>query len=168
MTKFKKQMIAVAVLAVIGILLGALYFIFKGEDAPISPAPEIVGEIVDGKLLVSGLDEEKSYVWSQDGGKTYKELDKGTKEFFAEKGKICFVKEKDDRSEVATVGGYGEKTKDARPYLFEPVDKLTIDYIFVHNKLDEYNHIRKKSGAYKIEGLEEYETNEQMMVYLRA
>lgn len=167
MTKFKKQMITVIVLAVVGVALGVGYLLFDKGETALNPAPVIAGALDGETLTVSGLDPEKSYVYSLDG-KSYIEIAEGSTEFSVQSGKMCYVKEKDDKSEVAIIGGFGEPTKDGRPYLFEPVEKSELNSIFVHNTLDEYTQVHKASGAFKIEGLEGYEVSEEMMVYLRA
>lgn len=168
MTKFKKQMISLAVLFVIAVGLGVGYiFLDKGEET-VNSAPEIWGELQGNELKISGLSADKEYVYSIDGEKNWNGIESGKTEFSVPYGEMCFVKEKDGKSEVAAVGGWGEKTKDKRPYIFDTIDKENMNSVLVHNELGEYSHIHKRSGAFTMEGLEGYEVSEEMMVYLRA
>ena len=67
MTKFKKQMISVIVLAVVGVALLVGYFLFDKGEIVLNPAPVLSGKLDGDMLVVSGLDTEKSYVYSLDG-----------------------------------------------------------------------------------------------------
>ena len=168
MTKFKKQMITFSVLLVLAIALLVGYIILDKEEVQKNPAPEITGVLQDGELVISGLKSDREYIYSLDYEKSWAEIEKGKTEFSVPFGKMCFVKEKDDKSEAASVGGWGEKTKDKRPYVFDTVDKENMNSVLIHNEFGEYSHIHRRSGAFVMEGLEGYSVSEQMMVFLRA
>ncbi len=168
MTKFKKQMIALALLFFVALGLGIGYLFLDNGEESINPAPEIWGELQDKSLKITGLDPDKEYVYSIDGEKNWTDVESGATEFSVPYGQMCFVKQKDGKSEVAAVGGWGEKTKDKRPYVFDSIDKENMNSVLIHNELGEYSHVHKRSGAFTMEGLEGYSVSEQMMVYLRA
>lgn len=67
-----------------------------------------------------------------------------------------------------TKGLFGETMKNGRPFIVDEVEAQMMNSIRVHNPLDEYTLIHKASGAYKIEGLENYETNQAMLSQLRV
>lgn len=69
--------------------------------------------------------------------------------------------------EVQT-GAFGETMKNGRPFIVEEVKAEHMNSIRVHNEFDEYTLIHKASGAYKIEGLEGYETDQTMLSLLRV
>lgn len=65
-------------------------------------------------------------------------------------------------------GMFGETMKNGRPFIVEEVKAEQMNSITVHNPHDEYSLIHKSSGAYKIEGLEDYETDQAMLSQLRV
>lgn len=65
-------------------------------------------------------------------------------------------------------GAFGETMKNGRPFIVDEVKAEFMNSIRVHNEYDEYSLIHKASGAYKIEGLEGYETDQAMLSLLRV
>ena len=65
-------------------------------------------------------------------------------------------------------GAFGETVKNGRPFIVDEVKAEQMNSITVHNPHDEYSLIHKASGAYKIEGLENYETDQAMLSQLRV
>ena len=65
-------------------------------------------------------------------------------------------------------GAFGETLKIGRPFIVDEVKAEHMNSIRVHNEQDEYSLIHKASGAYKIEGLEGYETDQAMLSLLRV
>ena len=167
MTKFKKQMLIALGFLLVAAALTVTYFLLK-SDGSVAKAPALTAEISGEKLIIKGLSPDKKYLYSTDGGKNYEEIEKGSSELILDVGTICYVKEDGEKSEPAVIGGFGESTKNGRPYIVEKVENEDLNSIFVHNTLDEYTLLHKRSGAYKIEGLEDYEVNEQMLAALRV
>ncbi len=65
-------------------------------------------------------------------------------------------------------GAFGETMKNGRPFIVDEVESENFNSIKVHNTLDEYSLIHKKSGAYKLEGVDGYEINQSMLSQLRV
>ena len=166
MTKFKKQIILSALLLVLAVGLGILYLVLDSGDEVKSPAPVLTATLDGNTVKVTGLVADKSYVYSSDG-KKWKDVDDNSA-FSFESGKMCYVKEKGDKSDVAVIGAFGESTKNGRPYIVEKVENADTNSIFVHNTHDEYTMVHKKSGAYAIDGLEGYDKNEELLAQLRV
>ena len=166
MTKFKKQIILSAVLLVFAIGLAVLYFVLDSGDETVNPAPVLTATLEGDTVKVTGLMADKSYVYSTDA-KNGKDID-DNKGFSYKSGKMCYIKEKGDKSDVAAIGPFGESTKNGRPYIVEKIENADMNSIFVHNTLDEYTMIHKMSGAYAINGLEGYDKNEEILAQLRV
>lgn len=166
MTKFKKQMIFAIVLVVAAIALTVAYFLVSKEEV-IAPAPILSAQLDGENIVISGLDPEKDYEYSRDG-KKWQKADEGVTELTFDAGKFCHIREKGDNNEAAVVGAFGESTKNARPYVVDMIENKDLNSIFVHNPLDEYSLIHKKSGAYKIEGLEGFNVDEEKLASLRV
>lgn len=166
MTKFQKQMIGVAVLVVIAVALGILYLNMSEEEV-IAEAPDVIANLENDNIVITGLDPEKKYLYSRDN-KNWEKVEKKSTELVLKSGKMCYIKEDAKDSKVAAVGPFAEKTKNLRPYIVEMVENKDFNSILVHNSLDEYTLIHKKSGAYKIEGLDGYDVNEEMLASLRV
>lgn len=168
MTKLKKQIITVGVLAVLLIALGVVYFTMN-KDANVLLKEPVVNVVVDGdKLNISGFKKGSKYSYSSDNGVTWKEFSGET--LALPTGKIYAVKEilKDKESPVTYIGPYGETMKNGRPFIVDDIENEVLDTIEVHNTLDEYTMVHKESGAYKISGLEGYEEDEMLMPLLRV
>lgn len=71
-------------------------------------------------------------------------------------------------AEEVQKGPFGETMKNGRPFIVDEIENEAMNSIRVHNKYDEYSLIHKKSGAYKIEGLEDFEVNQTMLSLLRV
>ena len=166
MTKFQKQIILVIVLVIAAAALAVVYLKLTPQEST-SDAPVLEAALDGDKIIISGLDPEKSYVYSRDN-KKWTPVEKKSKTLTLDSGKMCYVKEDTEGSEAAAVGPYGETTKYLRPYIANPVENKDMNSIFVHNSLDEYTLIHKKSGAYKIEGLEGFNVNDEMLASLRV
>ncbi|MBQ7897066.1 MAG: DUF4340 domain-containing protein [Clostridia bacterium] len=166
MTKFKKQMIFAVLLIVAAIALTVTYFLVSKEDVA-APAP-VVDAILDGEnIVISGLDPEKSYEYSRDN-KKWQDAEKNVSQLTLDVGKMCYIREKGDNNASAVVGAFGESTKNSRPYIVDMIENKDMNSIFVHNPLGEYTLIHKKSGAYKIEGLDGFEVDEEKLASLRV
>ncbi len=166
MTKFKKQMILSGLLLVLAVALSVIYFMLASGDEAKSPAPSLNATLEGDTVKVTGLMADKSYVYSTDG-KKWSDVD-DNKGFSFKSGKMCYIKEKGDKSDVAVIGAFGESTKNGRPYIVEKIENADMNSIFVHNTHGEYTMLHKKSGAYAIEGLEGYDKNEEIMAQLRV
>lgn len=73
-----------------------------------------------------------------------------------------------EAEEKVEKGAFGETMKNGRPFIVDEIQNETMNSIFVHNTHDEYSLVHKKSGAYKIEGLEGFEVNQTMLAQLRV
>ena len=81
---------------------------------------------------------------------------------------FLLTREEPEVIEENKLGAFGETMKNGRPFIVDQVQNADLDSILVHNEYDEYSLIHKDSGAYKIEGLEGYEVNQEMFSYLRT
>lgn len=81
-----------------------------------------------------------------------------------------FMTKEDDVpvEEKIEYGAFGETVKNGRPLIVDKVENEDMNSITVHNTQDEYTLIHKKSGAYKLEGLEDYEVNQELLAKLRV
>lgn len=166
MTKFQKQMLFAVILVVVAIALTVTYFLVSKEDT-VAPAPQVDATLDGDNIVISGLDPERSYEYSRDG-KSWQKVEKSSSQLTLDVGKFCYIKEKGDNNEVTVIGAFGETTKNSRPYIVDMIENKDMNSIFVHNPLDEYTLIHKKSGAYKIEGLEGFEADEERLASLRV
>lgn len=86
-------------------------------------------------------------------------------------GTVYYFMTREDDSPVeekTEYGAFGETLKNGRPLIVDKVENEQMNSITVHNTQDEYTLIHKKSGAYKIEGLEGYEVNQELLAQLRV
>lgn len=167
MSKLKKLIITIAVCVVIGALLGvALVFLTRPEKLPTEP--KIKATLNGDVIEITGLDAELEYKYSSDGVKWTDVKDTDT--LTLDKGKTYQIKEVlgENESEITYVGPYAETMKYGRPFIVDEVEAADMNSITVHNTEDEYSLIHKKSGAYKIEGLDGYEVNQQLLSMLRV
>ncbi len=74
----------------------------------------------------------------------------------------------DDTVTEEPKGLFGETMKNGRPFIVDEIENDAMNSVLVHNTQDEYSLIHKASGAYKIEGLEGYETDQAMLSQLRV
>ncbi len=65
-------------------------------------------------------------------------------------------------------GLFGETMKNGRPYIVDKIENEDMNFIKVHNTFGEYTLVHKKSGAYKIDGVDGYELNQTALAQLRV